>query len=307
MSQWKQPAGVWPVMLTPFNGDGSIDWGALGALIGWYEQNGAAGLFAVCQSSEMFFLSLPERVELAAFVKKRARVPVIASGHVSESPDAQADELRRVAGAGVDAVVLVSNRLCAAGEEAGVWKNNLARLLDRLDPSLPLGFYECPYPHKRLLSADELAFCAGTGRFLFLKDTCCDGETIRARLAALSGRPMRLFNANTATLLESLRDGAAGFSGVMANFHPELYAWLCANWRQEPEKAEKLQHFLTLCALIERQCYPVNAKVHLGAAGLPVAAVCRVRDHREMTPVFRNEVAQMAKAVAYFKETLGIG
>ena len=54
---------------------------------------------------------------------------------------------------------------------------------------------------------------------------------------------MKLYNANTATLLESMREGAAGYSGVMANFHPELYVWLTENWKNEPEKTELLRGF----------------------------------------------------------------
>ena len=91
------------------------------------------------------------------------------------------------------------------------------------------GFYECPYPYKRVLSAENIKWCADTGRFFFLKDTCCDARQIQEKLKVLKGTQLKLYNANTATLLESLRGGAAGYSGVMANFHPELYEWLCKN------------------------------------------------------------------------------
>ena len=74
--------GVWPVMITPFTADGEIDYASLERLIAWYEQGGATGLFAACQSSEIFYLSLRERVELVRFVKQHAHVPVIASGHI---------------------------------------------------------------------------------------------------------------------------------------------------------------------------------------------------------------------------------
>ena len=49
--------GVWPVMITPFTADGEIDYASLERLIAWYEQGGATGLFAACQSSEIFYLS----------------------------------------------------------------------------------------------------------------------------------------------------------------------------------------------------------------------------------------------------------
>jgi 4-hydroxy-tetrahydrodipicolinate synthase len=52
-------------MLTPFDVNGDVDHDALDALVDWYLSKGVAGLFAVCQSSEMFALSLEERTEIA--------------------------------------------------------------------------------------------------------------------------------------------------------------------------------------------------------------------------------------------------
>lgn len=80
------PNGVWPVMLTPYTEDNKIDYPALEKLTEWYFENGCDGLFAVCQSSEMFQQTLEERCKIAAAVKKYANgKPVIASGHISDS------------------------------------------------------------------------------------------------------------------------------------------------------------------------------------------------------------------------------
>ena len=100
-------------MLTPFDDQGTIDWGGLEALIDWYLEKGAEGLFAVCQSSEMQFLSLAERTDLARFTVKAVsgRVPVIASGHIADDASDQAAELLAMAKTGIDGLVLVSNRL----------------------------------------------------------------------------------------------------------------------------------------------------------------------------------------------------
>ena len=295
---------MYPVMLTPFTADGAVDYPALEALIAFYEGNGVDGLFSVCQSSEVFFLSLRERVEIASFVKRHARVPVVASGHVSWGIDDQIDELRRVADTGVDAVILITNRLAGAKDTPDLWRKNLEKLMDAMDPAMPLGFYECPMPYKRLISDDELAFAARSGRFRFMKDTCCDIETIRRRQTILEGTPMGLYNANTATLLDSLRAGVAGYSGIMANFHPELYAWLLKNFRREPEKAELVQALLTSCAMIEKQLYPVNAKYHLSALkGLAMTTVCRTQDNHLLSPLFMDEVRQMDLLVRRFEDS----
>ncbi len=284
---------VWPVMLTPYTSSGSVDFNALEKLIEWYEERGVSGLFAVCQSSEMFYLSLRERVEIAKFVKEHAHVPVVSSGHVSTSMEDQIDEIKRLGDTGVDAVILVTNRLACDGEEGGVWMDNLGRILEATPKDVQLGFYECPHPYKRLITDDELRFCAESGRFGFMKDTCCDLETLKRRAKILEGTPMRLYNANVTTLLDSVKAGCAGFSGIMANFHPELYVWLMDNYEKYPEIAEKLQAALTFCAMMEGRCYPVSAKYHLGTLGLPMTAYSRVRRQAEMNETVRDEVRQL--------------
>lgn len=295
---------LWPVMLTPFTSSGDVDYDALARMVDWYEENGSTGLFAICQSSEVFYLSLQERVRIAAFLKKRAHVPVIASGHVSYALEDQIDELRRVSDTGVDAVILITNRLAEEHAAPEVWMDHLHQVTDALDPAMPLGFYECPYPYKRLLSLDELRQVAADPRYRFLKDTCCDLSLIQKRLQVLAGSSLGLYNANTATLLSSLRAGAAGFSGVMANFHPELYAWLLRHFEAQPEKADTLQSILTMASLIEMHHYPVCAKYAMQRAGVPIDLYSRTRNHHELTPLVCDEVDQLARLTAYVKDTL---
>jgi len=287
------PGGVWPVMLTPFKEDGKVDYPALDALVEWYIGHGVKGLFAVCQSGEMFFLTLKERIAVAKrIVKKvRGRIPVIASGHISDSFADQVAELNAMSETGVDAVILITNRLAAEGEKDSVWTENCRRLLKEINPDIPLGLYECPYPYKRVLTPDMLYDCAKSGRFYFLKDTCCDISLIRRKLKAIRGTELKLYNANTSTLLASLRSGATGYSGVMANFQPDLYAFLCEHSSEKSREIRELADFLTISSFIERQCYPVNAKYFLQhSQGLPVTTFTRSRNRRELIPVFRTEV-----------------
>ncbi|MBQ1212695.1 MAG: dihydrodipicolinate synthase family protein, partial [Clostridia bacterium] len=55
-------------MITPFNADGSVDYATAEKYVDWYFENGIDGIFAVCQSSEIFFLSLEEKVKLNTVV-----------------------------------------------------------------------------------------------------------------------------------------------------------------------------------------------------------------------------------------------
>jgi 4-hydroxy-tetrahydrodipicolinate synthase len=259
-----QIQGIFPVMLTPFTGRDAIDWEGYERLIEWYLAKGAHGLFAVCQSSEMQHLALDERCALARFTveKVAGRVPVVASGHVSDSPDDQKAELAAIASTGVDAVVLVTNRLAGQGDEGDALLSNLRNFLTALPSDAVLGLYECPAPFRRLLTDDEIEWCAGSGRFAFLKDVSCDLATVRRRLALTKGTPLAINNANAAIAWPAMLAGGQGFSGVMNNFHPDLYRWLFDHGREHPELARELDTFLVLAAMCEPMGYPKLAKAY---------------------------------------------
>jgi len=295
--------GVWPVILTPFGEDGAIDWAGLDALVEWYIDAGVAGLFAVCLSSEMYELAPEERVRLAKQVVQRSvgRVPVVAAGAFGETIAAQADAAKRIADTGVAAVVLTVNQLAAENEPDAIWQQN-AEALFAACGDIPLGLYECPVPYHRKLSPELLGWAASTGRFLFLKDTCCDLGLIRAKLDVIRGTRMGWYNAHCPSLLTSLQAGGHGYSGIAANFYPELFVRLCAEYANQPAEAERLQRFLTLADGTIRHRYPASAKRWLGMLGLPIGETCRVSvpprrpddDERLMLDNLREAVAEIA-------------
>ena len=269
--------GVYPTMITPFNQDRTIDFDSLYRLVEWYIQRGINGLFAVCQSSAMFELTLDERKSLCRNVVEMTsgRYPVMASGHISDSEEEQYAELMEMAEAGADALVLVTNRLARENESDEVWLSRLDSLINRLPSDIPLGFYECPYPYKRLLSAQQIRYLVDTGRFEFIKDTCCDPKMIKERAELSQGSKVLLYNANGASLLYSLQQGYSGYSGIMTNFHSDLYYHLCHTWKSDPETAQELQDYLGSSSVIERQLYPQNAKYSLQKEGVLRSLVCR--------------------------------
>lgn len=296
--------GVYPVMITPFTDCNTVDWDAVDEVVEFYVRRGCQGVFAVCQSSELFFLSEDERVELSRRVVKAAagRLCVVASGHVSDGFEDQVRELRRMADTGVDAVVMISNRLASQDEDDGTFIRNMHWLLDAL-PDVNFGMYECPYPYKRLLSERVLLEMAECGRFSFIKDTCCDAEMIARRVRLLDGR-VRLFNANAATLRESMLAGADGFSGIMANYHPELYVWLLENLHSQPEAARRLSSFLSVMSAAEGCCHPVCTKYHMNLVGVPMTLNSRSRRKEDFSPLDRREIDDLLVMEQSIREAL---
>ncbi len=301
--------GVWPVMLTPFDNQREIDWESLKKLIDWYIKAGVNGLFANCQSSEMFFLSEAESLQLTRFVLDYVdgRVPVVASGHTACGLSQQIDQLGKIAETGVDSVILISNRLAMPSEDDATVLANLQKITAALTDKVGLGIYECPHPYKRLLSDDVVRWCAQSGRYTFIKDTCCQIDTIRRRVELSKGSRMHIANANGQTLLPSLQAGAHGYSGVMTNFHPELYVWLCDNWQQEPEKAETVFAYLSTASLAECLDYPICAKDYQKSIGNFQTVACRAREAGNYYSAhFQSNVQQMVQLGEIIKKQLGI-
>ncbi|MEZ2353401.1 dihydrodipicolinate synthase family protein [Caballeronia sp. RCC_10] len=277
--------GIVPVMLTPFDASGAIDYAGLERLIEWYIEKGSDALFAVAQSSEMQFLSLDERRALGRFVveKVAGRIPVVVSGHISDDLDAQAEELNVAAKTGAQGIVLVTNHLDPKREGTAAFTANLERLLARLPADMPLGLYECPAPYRRLLSDDELKRCIDTGRFIMLKDVSCDLDTVKRRVALAKGSPLKVLNANAAIARDAMKAGSAGFNGVFTNFHPDLYKWLrehdAGKTAQDPTLADELATFLVLSAVSEALGYPALAKIYHQRIGTFDSIRCRVIDY----------------------------
>ena len=294
---------LFTTMITPYRPDGSVDYDTACRYVDWYFENGLTGIFAVCQSSEIFFLSLEERVELnrrvyahAKELEKQSGRPftVVSSGHVGDTAEEQIRELNAVWASGTDALILITNRLDPSHEGDEVWIENCKKLIAALPDNIRLGLYECPYPYKRLVTPKILDFCLSTGKFDYMKDTCCDAAVIADRVAQLKGSSFRLLNANCQTLLESIRSGGDGYCGIMCNYHPKLYAQLGKLALTSPEAAELIQGVIGTLGFTEGGLpYPLTAKYHMNLCGIPTEVTARNRPGECLTPYAESCMRQM--------------
>ena len=307
---------IFTTMITPYKPDGSVDMEMALRYVDWYYEAGLDGIFAVCQSSEIFYLSLEERKALNRAVYARAKelertgnrpFTVVASGHVSDSLEDQVRELNEIYATGTDALILITNRLDPNNEGDEIFLANAQLLLEQLPADAKLGFYECPHPYKRLVTPKILDWALSTGRFYYMKDTCCDADVMAARCEQLKGSRFKLLNANCQTLLESMRRGGNGYCGIMCNFHPKLYAWLGHHFEEEPEKAELVQSVIGTFGFTEVGLpYPLTAKYHMGLCGNPTGLHARNRRDEELTSYGRSCMEQMKTATDRLEAWLGL-
>ncbi|NLA53640.1 MAG: hypothetical protein GX858_04705, partial [Clostridiales bacterium] len=265
---------LYPTTITPMQENGSIDYPALEKLFAYFAKAGCDGIFAVCQSSEMFKLSEEEKLELAARSIELCRelgIKCVVSGHTQDALEDQISYLKQLEKLGADAIILVTNRLALETQDDDTLIANLHTLLEALAPDTRLGFYECPYPYKRLLTPKVIDAMLACGRFDFIKDTSCSTEMIHNRLEQIKGSSIRLYNANSATLYDSIMAGGAGYSGIQLNFTPELFASLKTAFEADPPRMKKTRALLSQISaigVIELQNYPANAKYCLMKKGI---------------------------------------
>lgn len=300
--------GVWPTMITPFTSDNKPDFKAIEKLCNWYIEKGCDGIFAVCQSSEMLFLSEQEKLDVAKAVVDAVggRIQIVASGHTADDKATQFREIENMMKIdGIGAYVLVSNRLDVEKKGDDVFAANAQEIFDKF-PEIDFGIYECPMPWKKLVPMEFLKSAAKQGRMVFLKDTCCDYELIRERLKAVEGTRLSILNANAASWYDSYCHGSAGYNGIMANYHPDLYKWAYDHKDSDPEKAKLVSDWLTMFAMIEMRLYPVSAKFHHSLCGVPMELVTRSADVTKLDKNAMQEVYSLIECEKALRAQLGI-
>lgn len=269
--------GVWPVMIAPFTENGKIDFQGLENLIDFYITNGVSGLFACCLSSEVHELTPEETVLLCNKTVEytRGRVPVAAGIPQSSNMDEIADFIRQTMDAGAQIAVITTCQIAAEEESDEIWKKKMEQLLNSTG-EIPLGTYECPVPYKRVLSPELFQWISQSGRIRFHKDTCCDAKQIRQKLSVSTGSALQFFNAHLPTLVDSLKAGGDGYSGVDTNFFPELSVWICENFQNATStQIRKAEQFLINALSVYGNCYPRSAKWFLKMRGVEMETHCR--------------------------------
>ncbi|NYD67585.1 dihydrodipicolinate synthase family protein [Agromyces atrinae] len=277
------PHGAWPVMLTPFHDDRSIDLDTLDGYTDWLIEQGSAGLFPVALSGEMYELTEAERIEVARRVVARAagRVPVVAASITTGTAREQADAAQRLAKSGVDQVVLVTPLLAPAGVPE-TDATDIALDIAHLAPEIDFGIYECPLPFARTLSTASVARLAESGRFGFFKETTGRIDVIAERVAAASGTPLEVFAAAPGITQQVIAAGGAGVSGWAVNAYPDLAARVASG--ADDARLDEAQRLLTVAEKVVGPAYPNSAKLLVAhRSGLAFAPVSRWR-HEGVDP-----------------------
>jgi len=298
-----------PVMLMPFQEDEKIDYSALGELVEYYLDAGAGGLFANCLSSEMFNLSKEEMLTSVSFIveKVRGRVPIVATGTFEDTIENQAKFVKEIYATGVDAVIVITGLLAKEHDREDTFRMNVEKLLE-WTADVPLGFYECPVPYKRIMQPDFLGQLAKTGRVKYHKDTSLDMTNVEAKIRETADcADFGVYDAYMGHAVDTLKAGSAGLSCIQGNYFPEMIVWLCNNYDQahSQDKVAQVQQFLIDHMKVMHYAYPTSAKYVLHKLGYAIQVKSRRRDIEELDNQTQRNLDSLMQKYSLLKAQLG--
>ncbi len=263
--------GVFSLLLTPFATDGAIDWRAYETYVSWQLSLNPHGLFAVCGSSEMKWLSLEERLALARTAVHLANgLPVIATANPAADVSVHEDEMMRLLETGIAGIVLVPPS--GMGKDQGRLEEYIRRMAGKA--GCPVFLYEWPQVDSYLIDAAMYGRLSRDGVVAGIKDTTCTLEGIGAKIDASAPESV-VYQANTPFLLESLRRGARGSLGIVTTAYADLTLQLWHAFTSGAAEAEAFQQDLVYLDALLRFSWPRMAKCLAGLRGLPISPECR--------------------------------
>ncbi len=268
----KMYKGIWPVLVTPYKDDLSIDLDVYKQLVEWYLTFGIGGIYANCQSSEMTELSDVEKLQLINETVKvvDGLLPIAATGNFGKSIEEHLEFIKKTADTGVDIVMLTVPEFCNNDDELEKYYLRIAN-----ETTAKLGVYECPVPRRYNLGLDLIETLAKTGRYFAYKETSCNLEKIKKITDITRNTPFDYLQANVPYLLESIKYGAPGSMNIAANWLPDLEVEVVNNALANGPKADELNRVLCAMEMAQRSIHPMGVKYLISKRGVPIKPLTR--------------------------------
>lgn len=263
--------GSMVALVTPMNGDGSLDLEAVQRLVDFHAGAGTEALIIAGTTGESPCLSPAEleRLVRAAVEAAAGRLPVIGgSGTNCTSKSMELTRVVREAGA---AAALVVTPYYSKPTQEGLFRHYLA--LART-ASLPIVLYNVPSRTACDLLPETVARLAAVPGIAALKEAVPGTERV-TRLRQLIGDALELYSGDDATAMEFMVAGGDGVISVTANVAPHMMRGMCDAARQgEPLKARTLNdRLMALHKALFLEPNPIPVKWAVMSMGLISAGI----------------------------------
>jgi len=260
--------GLGVALITPFNDDRSIDWGALSRLIEFQVANGTDYIVALGTTAETPTLSKEEKKEVVRFIveKVNGRIPVV-KGVGGNNTAEVAEEMQSCDITGISAFLSVTPYYNKPTQE-GLYRHFCS--LSQASP-LPIILYNVPGRTGVNMTAETtLRLARNCNNVIAIKEASGDLNQIKA---IIDGAPaeFQMISGDDAVTTDVIALGGVGVISVFGNAFPKEMAWLVShalNGDALHARKQMEDEFNTLFHLIFVEGNPSGVKSLLNQRGM---------------------------------------
>lgn len=260
--------GLGVALITPFNDDRSIDWGALSRLIEFQVANGTNYIVALGTTAETPTLSKEEKREVVRFIveKVNGRIPVV-KGVGGNNTAEVAEEMQSCDISGISAFLSVTPYYNKPTQE-GLYRHFCS--LSQASP-LPIILYNVPGRTGVNMTAETtLRLARNCNNVIAIKEASGDLNQIKA---IIDGAPaeFQVISGDDAVTTDVIALGGVGVISVFGNAFPKEMAWLVShalNGDALHARKQMEDEFNTLFHLIFVEGNPTGVKSLLNQRGM---------------------------------------
>jgi 4-hydroxy-tetrahydrodipicolinate synthase len=268
--------GSFVALITPFNADGSVDYGAFRTLLDWHARSGTSAVLIMGSTGEVSMLTPEERREVVerTAAMKDGRMKLF-YGCTGASTAATIAYLKHAKAAGADGAILAApSYICAPEDDIEAY---FAECADAVP--LPIGIYNNPPRVKSDLHWDHLLRLLKHENIVVLKEsTTRVGQVAQVLAASPDAAVMCCDSPNLGLVVPTLSLGGHGTANMTGNLDPVGIAALSKPWHDPAQSVVFRETYLRLLPLLHftySAINPVAVKSLMKAVGLPAGDLRR--------------------------------
>ena len=273
-------AGSYVALVTPFQADGSVDFGKLRELVNWHLAQGTDGIVALGTTGESSTMSNEEDDEVARCIIEtvNGKIPVIV-GAGSNCTQTQLEKSRKYHDLGADGLLLITPYYNKANDE-GMYRH-FATVADAVDT--PVILYNVPGRTGCAISPACCARLAKHPNIAGIKEAS-GNISYTAKIARLLGDDFCMFSGNDDMIVPVMSLGGCGVISVWANICPkECHDLVAAFAAGDVATARAMQlRYLELINALFCEVNPIPIKEAMNQLGMNVGGyrlpLCEISD-----------------------------
>ena len=273
-------AGSYVALVTPFQADGSVDFGKLRELVNWHLAQGTDGIVALGTTGESSTMSHEEDDDVARCIIEtvNGKIPVIV-GAGSNCTQTQLEKSRKYHDLGADGLLLIAPYYNKANDE-GMYRH-FATVADAIDT--PVILYNVPGRTGCSISPACCARLAKHPNIAGIKEAS-GNISYTAKIARLLSDDFCMFSGNDDMIVPVMSLGGYGVISVWANICPkECHDLVAAFAAGDVATARAMQlRYLELINALFCEVNPIPIKEAMNQLGMNVGGyrlpLCEISD-----------------------------